>query len=506
LATLTDAVYFIRVYGNDTLGNINNSVINLSFTVDTTPPTVSITEPENNAILNGVQVFNATVRDVTTVVNTVIFQFNDGTTVTNRTASNTSGNWNVSIDTSTLTEDSQTIITVFANDTLGNLNNTRSITVTIDNIPVPIPGGAGPADSSPESTPSPAPESEPEAAPAPSPPQDVSVGETASAQEVSEAIAEGLVTTSITQISEEQAAGIPLTTQKEYLLTITNTFDKKLVLSGLLQEPDLILENEEQVLAKIKTLLSQQGITDETAAQEELEILKLLENVEVLQVHKTKVSHLFPTALTGAAIASPLQITGKHISGTLLKDAIINAHELQVIEVDPGQTLNRVIKIRQGLRLDRRNVPKIVFYSGGEEVLVKDLLSKQEIVTGTAVDLNPVTKKLDFYIIIAPQAKGKEIQTKDSKETFTVEMSINTKKSTRLNQALPLKIKLPFFFLQDSNIFSELYGPYDVDLSRGALLAVQYDALAIKGNYEVVGKVYNQDNQLIAENHFEIVQ
>ncbi|HLD80062.1 MAG TPA: Ig-like domain-containing protein [Candidatus Nanoarchaeia archaeon] len=501
LATLTDAVYFIRVYGNDTLGNMNNSVTNLSFTVDTTPPTVSITEPENNAILDGIQVFNATVRDATTVVNTVIFQFNDGVTIFNLTASNTSGFWNVSVDTTTLTEDSQTIITVFANDTLGNLNNTKSITVTIDNIPVPIPGGAGPADSSPESTPSPAPESEPEAAPAPSPPQDVSVGETASAEEVAAAIMEGLVTTSITSISEEQVAGLPLTLQKEYLLTIKNTLvDQKLVLSGLLEEPDLTMENEEQVLTKIKTLLSQQGITDEVAAQEELEIQKLLENVEVLQVYKTKVSYLFPTSLTGAAIASPLQITGKHISGTLLKDAIINAPELEVIEVGPGQTVNRVIKIRQGLRLDRKNPPRIVFSAGGQEVLVKDLLSQQEIVTGTAVDVDPVTKKLDFYVIVAPQLGA-------GTKRFTVEMNINIKKASQLNQALPLKVKLPFFFAQNSrSIFSELYGPYDVDLQRGALLAVQYDASKIKGDYEVVGKVYDKNNELVAENIFEIEQ
>ncbi|HLD79461.1 MAG TPA: LamG-like jellyroll fold domain-containing protein [Candidatus Nanoarchaeia archaeon] len=152
LATLTDAVYFIRVYGNDTLGNMNNSVINLSFTVDATPPTVNITNPSNGVTLSGTQTFSATVRDATTVVNTVIFQFSAGTTAINRTASNTSGNWNVSIDTTILAEDSQTIITVFANDTLGNMNRTETITVTIDNVVaggVTGGGGGGPSQGKP---------------------------------------------------------------------------------------------------------------------------------------------------------------------------------------------------------------------------------------------------------------------------------------------------------------------------------------------------------------------
>ena len=207
--------------------------------------------------------------------------------------------------------------------------------------------------------------------------------------------------------------------------------------------------------------------------------------------------YLFSEPLTGAAIAPPLKPTGEHINANLLKDLLLNAEELQNLEVNPGETLEKEIKIRRGLSLYNKQPPKIVFSSGGEQVLVKDISNHEEIITGTAVDVDSITKKFDFYIIIPPQQGG-------GKETFTVEMNINTQKIRSASQ-LPLKIKLPFFLYSDSeNIFTELYGPYAVNLEKGALIAAQYDSSALPPTYQVVGKVYKKGTELIAENKFDI--
>jgi len=484
---LSDGVYTVILSANDTVDNINNTIANLTFTLDKTAPTVNITSPSDSATLTGTQSFNATVRDAFMSVNAVIFQFSNGTTPFNRTASNTSGNWNVSIDTTTLEEGSLTV-TIFANDTLGNTNNTQTLSLTVDNIAAAaaVGGGATSESTSASTTPStPTP-----SAPAPSAP---SGSEAASAAETASAFQSGEA--SVSTSSAGNKAATAYTSTQNYVLTITNHFKKKITLSGLLAEDQLSLENEEN----IRKVLLLKGETDQAAIEKELSILKLLQNVEILQVYKTKLSHLFPAWLTGAAVAPLLKPTGEHIEANLLKDLLLNADELQNIEINPGETLQKEVKIRRGLSLEKKEPSKIVFSSQGMQVLSKDLESADQIVTGTAVDVDPQTKKLDLYIIIAPKP-GAE------KETFTMELNINTKK-TKVVDSLPLKLKLPFFFGGNKqNVFSELFGPYNVNLDRGALLATQYDASSLSGDYEVVGKVYQKGKGLIAENHFDIKQ
>ena len=56
--------------------------------------------------------------------------------------------------------------------------------------------------------------------------------------------------------------------------------------------------------------------------------------------------YLFSEPLTGATIAPPLKPTGEHINANLLKDLLLNTEELQNIEVNPGETLEKEIKIR----------------------------------------------------------------------------------------------------------------------------------------------------------------
>ncbi len=330
----------------------------------------------------------------------------------------------------------------------------------------------------------------------PSAPSEPSTAETASASETISAFESGLSTMSITSTGERAITSY--TSEQSYMISITNNLDKTIVLSADLRKLEIPLKNEENVVERLKEELLLEGEVSEAALEKELNILKLLESVDILQVYKTKLSHLMPSSLVGATVGIPLFPTGKHIEANLLKDVILNTDELKSIEVDPGETVEKEIKIRRGLSLDQKT-PQIIFYSGGKEILVKELENHKELVTGTAVDVDAKTKTFDYYIVIPPQKK-------EGKEIFTVEMYINVKR-LKVAPDFPLKFTSPFFFEGESEtIFSELYGPYNVNLQRGALLAVQYDASAISGDYEVVGKVYRKGTEKVAENHFEIKQ
>ena len=492
VSTLAEERQGVRIFANDSANNENSSFF-VNFTADYTAPTVNFTSHAEGTNVAGRQVFNATVRDNLLEISTVIFQFSNGTSPFNRTAVNNSGSWNVSVETVTIGEGTMTI-TIFANDTVANMNNTHTLVVTIDNVLEGSTGGEAPTRKE-----APTREAVPTREEAPTREAAPSVSETASASETETAFQTGEASTSVAFTGTVKTAAYG--SEQSYKLSITNNLNKKLVLSGRLEvkEEEIPLENEENTIKRLKEELLLEGELDEAALERELSILKLLESVEVLQVYKSKLSHLLPPSLVGAAVAVPLQPTGKRIEANLLHDLLLNAEELQHIEVNPGETLEKEIKIRRGLRFDRKEPPKIIFTSGGEQVLIKDLQDHEELVTGTAVDVDPKTKTFDFYIIIPPQKDG-------GKEIFAVEMNINVKKS-KVAAALPIKVKLPFFLSGDSEtIFTELYGPYTVNLERGALLAVQYDASSIQGNYEVIGKVYKKGTELLAENHFEIKQ
>src|SRR3989344_5415184 len=66
----------LRIMANDTVSNLNNSVV-INFTVDFTPPSVNITSPASLATLIGTHSFNVSISDVLTGLNTVIFQFSN---------------------------------------------------------------------------------------------------------------------------------------------------------------------------------------------------------------------------------------------------------------------------------------------------------------------------------------------------------------------------------------------------------------------------------------------
>lgn len=141
-SSLGEGFYTVHVYAEDSAGNINNSVSNISFAIDSTPPNVSFftanfTNGTNFSSATGVYGFNATVNDTTTVAKSAIFGFNiDGgnnatdsvgnVTQFNVTASLAGGNFSAVVPFSTLSDGRYTV-RVYANDTVDNMNNSENV-------------------------------------------------------------------------------------------------------------------------------------------------------------------------------------------------------------------------------------------------------------------------------------------------------------------------------------------------------------------------------------------
>ena len=138
----------VRIMANDTMSNgtfnnLNNSVI-YNFTVDRTSPNVTfnivntngptIQFGHNYTVNTGNRTFNVSVIDNVTVVDSVIFVFDNGTgTDFNITGINNSGQWTVSYNVSSLSgENAAQTVRVFANDTVDNRNNSVFFNFTVD--------------------------------------------------------------------------------------------------------------------------------------------------------------------------------------------------------------------------------------------------------------------------------------------------------------------------------------------------------------------------------------
>ncbi len=137
LGRLGNGLHTMTVSANDTIGNVNDTEF-IRFIVDRVPPAVTITTPLNRrnfTIASGNQTFVAMVADTAVEIDTVLFSFDNATgNAFNVTAVNNSGEWNVSYNVSTLFEGMHTL-TVFANDSLGNVNDAETITFVVDNTP-----------------------------------------------------------------------------------------------------------------------------------------------------------------------------------------------------------------------------------------------------------------------------------------------------------------------------------------------------------------------------------
>lgn len=150
LTTLSDAVYLVRIYGNDTLNNLNNSVSNLTFRIDSTPPNITAfgMNVSNGATVSGGAIqFNATINDSITSVQSVLFGFtnNANSSEFNVTAlrNETGGVYQTTVQLATMGDGSYQV-RIYANDTLSNVNNSVSnLTFTLSTAVAGGPGSGG---------------------------------------------------------------------------------------------------------------------------------------------------------------------------------------------------------------------------------------------------------------------------------------------------------------------------------------------------------------------------
>ncbi len=116
--------------GNDDGGQLFSNTVTIR---DSTSPIVIIVNPAFFANLSsGLQAFNASVTDTESPIDKVFFMFTTNTTPFNITATaHASNNFGADVNLSTIIEGTH-IVTVFANDTVNNVDNTRTIPIDID--------------------------------------------------------------------------------------------------------------------------------------------------------------------------------------------------------------------------------------------------------------------------------------------------------------------------------------------------------------------------------------
>src|SRR3989344_998404 len=132
VSSLAEGSHTVTVFANDTANNINMTQ-SISFITDFTAPTVSWVNNNNSnySRTSSNQSFNVTINELN-YVKSVLLSFDNGSgTGFNATATNFSGRWQVLYNVSTLAEGANAV-TVFANDSAGNLNQTEQRSFVVD--------------------------------------------------------------------------------------------------------------------------------------------------------------------------------------------------------------------------------------------------------------------------------------------------------------------------------------------------------------------------------------
>jgi hypothetical protein len=138
-SALADGLYNVTVYANDTLNNVNSSVVALNIRIDRASPTsISLSSPGargNYSEYSGLIIFNVSLVDSVAGVNYVFFNVTNGS-VQNTTVVGTRENatrYSGSLNTTVL-PDGVYNVTVYANDSSGNLNSTATVlNIVVDN-------------------------------------------------------------------------------------------------------------------------------------------------------------------------------------------------------------------------------------------------------------------------------------------------------------------------------------------------------------------------------------
>ena len=121
--SIADGQYTFRVYANDTLGNVNTTM-NVTFSVDTLAPLVTIVRPANTSYSSSL-VFNVSLHEA----GSVNYTLTNGLLNYTMTANSSSTGFNA---TNTSIASGSYVFRVFARDGVGNVNTTRNVTFSVD--------------------------------------------------------------------------------------------------------------------------------------------------------------------------------------------------------------------------------------------------------------------------------------------------------------------------------------------------------------------------------------
>jgi len=122
LSPLSDGPHNVTVYANDSYDNLNTSI--QYFTVDTTPPSVTIVSPSNNTLPGATQTINVSVTDASNI-GSVLAEVNGSTNVS---LSLTGGYYTTSYGFS----EGANSIRIYANDSQGTMNSSEVEYFSID--------------------------------------------------------------------------------------------------------------------------------------------------------------------------------------------------------------------------------------------------------------------------------------------------------------------------------------------------------------------------------------
>ena len=187
------------------------------------------------------------------------------------------------------------------------------------------------------------------------------------------------------------------------------------------------------------------------------------------------------------------------IAGRLLKAEVLNPEQ---IVLDPGQKIEKVLEIKEGL-VAPRNM-KIKFTTVGETVFEEGVAAGRKSVTGSAVDVLD-DNTVDVYAVIVPESfLGPN--SRDLANPLTGAAIVNTPFEDSHNQYY---VELEFNRVGDTqgdNSFSEYYGPYLIQANQTLVFAQQltYDSQVYKGDYSVRTKIY-RTGELLSDDNFGVV-
>jgi len=130
----SEGLHTLTVYINDSAGNLN--ITTYIFTVDNTPPNVSIETPQSGKIYSGIINILTNIHDALSDVSKVLYEIKNSTNFSQVFASGellASEGWDVTWNSSAnISETENVTLTIYANDTVGN-SVSMSVNFTVDN-------------------------------------------------------------------------------------------------------------------------------------------------------------------------------------------------------------------------------------------------------------------------------------------------------------------------------------------------------------------------------------